>query len=278
MFVPTGVRRFACVLLCAGTVSAATPTGEPRPVQIGAAYYHGQQVKLTLDGLMTTKSTARLGPWVLGARLKDSRPHDSRKNLYVVFPGVQYHNDGWPDYDLNCIVNSLPVGDEPVEWDVYFALVLDPSVQEDFRDESDLVLAGQASFRPADLMEFQDVPANLFLRTRMKIDSLTGLAKFRHKNGMLPRVAILPAGFAIRATVESMEAAPSTEYRVSSDQTVPSTEYRVPSSAPQPQLVKQPVSGTAQAAPTSKKSPVCHSGPDFRICNYEQKTAGTNTR
>lgn len=270
MFIPTGVRRFACVLLCAGTVSAATPTGEPRPVQISSAYYHGQQVKLTLDGLMSTKSTARLGPWVLGARLQDGRPHDNRKNLYVVFPGVQYHNDGWPDYDLNCVVNSLPVGDEPVEWDVYFALVLDPSVQDDFRDENDLVLAGQASFRPADLMEFQDVPASLFLRTRMKIDSLTGLAKFRHKNGMLPRVAILPAGFAIRATVQSMEAVPSTEYRVSNEKKISDVEYR--------EAGEREVPGTVYRTPSAERKAVCHSGPDYRICNYEQKTAGTNTR
>ena len=205
MLVTTGVRRFACLVLCAGALSAATPTGESRPAQINSAYYRGQPASVTLEGPMSPKATARLGPWILGARLKDSRPHDRRKNLYVVVPGTQYHNELWPDYDLTCIVNTLPESDEPVEWDVYFALVLDPDIQEDFRDERDLVLAGQASFHPADLLDFEDIPASRFLRVGLKIDDIPGLARFRHKNGLLPRVAILPAGFAIRARVVATE-------------------------------------------------------------------------
>lgn len=269
LLISTGVRRFACVLLCAGAVSAATPTGDSRPTQISSAYYRGQQVKLTLEGLMTAKGTARLGPWVLGARLKDGRPHDSRKNLYIIFPGVQYHNDASPNYDLNCVINSLPESEEPLEWDVYFALVLDPNMQDDFRDERDLVLAGQASFQPADLTEFDDIPAGNFLRAAMKIDGMSGLNRFRHKNGMLPRVAILPAGFAIRATVQAVEV-PSTE------QKVPSTEYRVPSAEQPTAGTEQPVSAaersnstTDHSVPASKqRQPTCHSGPDFRVCKY----------
>jgi hypothetical protein len=269
--VSTGVRRFACVLLCAGALSAATPAGELHPAQINSAYYRGQQVKLTLDGLMSAKSTARLGPWVLGTRLKDGRPHDSRKNLYVVFPGVQYHNDAWPDYDLNSVINSLPDTEESLEWDVYFALVLDPSVQDDFRDERDLVLAGQASFQPADLIEFDDIPASNFLRAAMKIDGMAGLARFRHKNGMLPRVAILPAGFAIRATVKPVEVVPNTEYQVPSTTQVPNTEYPTASAGNQPPSTGKQEPSTLLAAPkTERKAPTCHSGPDFRVCNYQR--------
>ena len=275
MLVSTGVRRFACVLLFVGTVSAAAPTGESHPAQISHAYYRGQQLKMTLDGVMTAKSTARLGPWVLGAKLKDGQPHDSRKNLYVVFPGQQYHSDAAPEYDLTCLVNYLPDNEEPQDWDVYFALVLDPSVQNDFRDERDLVLGGQASFRPADLMEFDDIPAANFLRSAMKIDGMAGLSRFRHKNGMLPRVAIIAAHFAIRAAVRPEEvpstqnAVPSTEYRASGEEeAAPSTGDSVPSAN-----VVVPASTVVNSdgprPSTPRKAPTCHSGPDFRICSYQ---------
>jgi hypothetical protein len=266
--VSTGVRRFACVLLCAGALSAATPTGDGRPSQISSAYYRGQQVKLTLDGPMTAKGTARLGPWILGTRLKDGHPHDSRKNLYVVFPGVQYHSDASPDYDLNCIVNTLPESEESLEWDVYLAIVLDPSVQDDFRDERDLVLAGQASFQPADLIEFEDIPASNFLHAALKIDGMAGLARFRHKNGMLPRVAIFPAGFAIRATVQPIEEVPSTEYRVLDEKQIPDTVYPISAEKQVPSTGKQEPSAVNQVTGSEPKAPVCHSGPDFRVCNY----------
>lgn len=152
-----------------------------------------------------------VGPWRLGARVGDAKPRDKRLNLYLVAPGTQYHLDGSEAYDHNAIVNALPEEGKSREYDVYWALVLDPGLKADFRNERDVILAAQATFVPGDLFEFDDVPTDFLLRTYLKIDSLEGFARFRRRDGTLPRLIIVPAGFAILASAPAAapDAAPA---------------------------------------------------------------------
>jgi hypothetical protein len=187
-------------LLLAAIVYAAGPdTGR---IQIDSAYYRGEAVRFKVVEASNHKAQLRVGPWLLGVRAADSKPRDRRRNLYLVFPGRQHHAAGWPDYDHNCVLSDLPATEEPVEWDVYWAVVLDPTLHEDFRSERELVLAAQSSFFPPDLLEFNDLPAEGFLRAQMKARSLGDLARFRRKDGSLPRLLITPAGYAIRGSSE----------------------------------------------------------------------------
>ena len=185
------------VLLCAGALCAAAPAPRhPMPT----AYYEGQAVSVTFEPAAKGQRTLDYGPWQLGISSRDEHPRDHRLNLYVVIPGNQHHSEGWDDYDHNMIVNAVPEAAEPVEWDVYWVLVLDPHLQVDLRSERDLLLIAQDRFTPGDLFEFDDIPADAFLRTFLKADSLADLAQYRRKRYALPRILIVPAGFAVTAT------------------------------------------------------------------------------
>jgi len=70
-------------------------------------------------------------------------------------------------------------------------------LHDDFRSEQELVMAAQSGFFPPDLLEFNDLPAEGFLRVQMKVRSLGDVARFRRKDGTLPRLLITPAGYAI---------------------------------------------------------------------------------
>ena len=190
-----------CGLLLAGIVYAAA--GETGRIQIDSAYYQGESVPFTLLEAASRRQQLRVGPWLLGVSAVDPKPRDRRLNLYVVLPGSQHRNPRWPDYDHNCVLSGLPVTEEPVEWDVFWAVVLDPDLHQDFRSEQELVLAAQSGFFPPDLLEFNDLPAEGFIRVQMKVRSLGDLMRFRRRDGTLPRLLIIPAGFAIRGSVES---------------------------------------------------------------------------
>jgi hypothetical protein len=88
-----------------------------------------------------------------------------------------------------------------MEFDVYYALLLDPRLRIDVKSERELLLATQEDFVPGDLFEFDDLPSADFLRSVMQIGAVSDLRRFRKRNGALPRVAIVPAGFALRAAV-----------------------------------------------------------------------------
>ena len=196
---PIDWRYMACGLMLAAIVYAAgVDSGR---LQIDSAYYQGERVPFTAEP-GNRSAQLRVGPWLLGVRAADSKPRDQRRNLYVVFPGTQHRAPGWPDYDHNCVLSDVSATAEPVEWDVYWAVVLDPTLQEDFRSEQELVLAAQSSFVPPDLLEFNDLPAEGFLRAQMKVRSLGDLTRFRRKDGTLPRLLITPAGYAVRGSTE----------------------------------------------------------------------------
>jgi hypothetical protein len=190
-----------CGLLLAGIVYAAA--GETGRIQIDSAYYQGESVPFMLLEAASRRQQLRVGPWLLGVSAADPKPRDRRLNLYVVLPGSQHRNPRWPDYDHNCVLSGLPVTEEPVEWDVFWAVVLDPDLHQDFRSEQELVLAAQSGFFPPDLLEFNDLPAEGFIRVQMKVRSLGDLMRFRRRDGTLPRLLIIPAGFAVRGSVES---------------------------------------------------------------------------
>jgi len=198
---PMHWKYMACGLLLAAIVYAAGPVDTGR-IQIDSAYYEGEAVPFRVAEPGTRRSQLRVGPWLLGVRAEDSKPRDRRRNLYVVFPGSQHRAPGWPDYDHNCVLSDLPATEEPVEWDVYWAVVLDPTLHDDFRSEQELVLAAQSGFFPPDLLEFDDLPAEGFLRAQMQVRSLGDLVRFRRKDGTLPRLLITPAGYAIRGSSE----------------------------------------------------------------------------
>jgi hypothetical protein len=194
-------KYMACGLLLAALVYAAGPL-ETR-IRIDSAYHNGETVAFKVVDEGSRRSQLRVGPWLLGIRAADSTPRDRRRNLYVVFPGIQHRAPGWGDYDHSCVLSDLPGTDEPVEWDVYWAVVLDPNLHDEFRSEQELLVAAQSSFFPPDLLEFNDLPAEGFLRSQMKIRSLTDLARFRRKDGTLPRLVITPAGYAVQGSTDS---------------------------------------------------------------------------
>ncbi len=194
-------KRLACALLCAGAVLAATGNRRVPDVTPAAygAYYENVPLTLSLFAPRVGQHAFAFGPWQLGARIPDPRSSDRRPNLYLVVPGPQHQNlDGGDEWDHNAIISIMPPDGRAFEWDVYWAIILDPTLH-DVRSERDLLVAGEALFTPSDLFEFDDLPSAQFLREYLRIDSLVDLARYRRKDGRLPRLIILPSGYAIRA-------------------------------------------------------------------------------
>jgi len=149
---------------------------------------------------------ASVGPWNLGERLGDDKPRDKRLNLYVVVPGVQYRTSGKPEYDHNRIINKYTVDGKPRDWDIFWCFILDPALRPDLRSERELLVAKHQTFRPADLFELKDVPAHALMTERLGTKSMADLKRFRLPDGTLPRLLILPAHVAVRATAELRDA------------------------------------------------------------------------
>lgn len=146
--------------------------------------------------------TLVVGPWNMGPRVSP-KPNDKRPNLYFVIPGTLHHIDGEPRYDHTEILSAAP--DDPKEFDVYWAVVLDPALKDDFNAERQLLMAAQDSFSPGDGFTFDQIPSAKFLESMLKISSLDKLEKYRRPDGSFPRMAIITAGFAVRLSVEKPE-------------------------------------------------------------------------
>lgn len=145
---------------------------------------------------------ASFGPWNLGERLVQGKPKDTRLNLYLVVPGNQYRSANHPEYDHNRVVNKYTVEGKMREWDIFWCFVLDPALTSELRSEGDLLMAAHQTFRPADLYDLSDIPGNALMSEKLGIRSMADLRRFRRKDSSLPRVLILPAGLAVRATAE----------------------------------------------------------------------------
>lgn len=192
------LTRFAVLV---ATVGFAAPLPD-NPGTL-SAYYESNSVQFTPEG-GSLRQSASLGPWIFGKRLPEDKPLDKRLNLYVVLPGQQYSSLINPEYDHNLVINTL-THERVREWDIFWCFVLDPKLGDDFRNEHDLLVAAQQTFRPADLFDIEDIPGHEVLREKAGIDSLAGLRRFRRKDGALPRLFILPAKLAVSATAEAAD-------------------------------------------------------------------------
>src|SRR5262245_2169751 len=143
---------------------------------------------------------AKFGPWGLGERVNDDKLRDERLNLYVVFPGGQYHSLRHRRYNHTLVINNYTVDGKPREWDVFWCLVLDPSLRDDLRSEYDLLVAANHRFRPANDLQIRRIPSHAVMAEELKVTSVDDLQRFRAKDGSLPRVLIVPAHLAVRAT------------------------------------------------------------------------------
>ncbi len=197
--------HLASAFLCAAAVLSAAPPPSRQVIQ--TAYHDAETVSVSVQRPVRGQKALTFGPWQLGMATRNERPRDRRLNLYVVVPGNQHHIEGWDEYDHTAILNAVPENEEPRDWDVYWVLAIDPGMQDELRSERDLLLHAQERFLPSDLFEFDDIPADLVLRQYLHIASLEDLEKYRHKDGTLPRLLVLPAGCVVRMTVEEPAAA-----------------------------------------------------------------------
>lgn len=185
-------------ILAAGFGAAASMRDAVKPFSV---YHDGDDLIFTPESAGTRK-LASIGPWNLGERVAEDKPTDKRLNLYVVVPGAQYRAPGKSEYDHNLVINKYTVDGKPRDWDVFWCFILDPTLRPDLRSERELLLAKHQTFRPATLFEFKDIPSRALMAERVSIKSMTDLKRFRRKDGSLPRLLILPARLAVRATAE----------------------------------------------------------------------------
>ncbi len=203
-----GGESLARAVLCASALlvlvqsapagEVPSPAGATRAPFARTAYHQGKEIRFTPATVRRGRVLA-VGGLVIGPLDADGHPRDRRPNLYIVSPGSELHGNG-QDLDFNLIVSGVPRTEEPVEWDVYWAVVLDPALQADITGENQLLLAAQDAFAPGDLFDFADIPGQDLLREYLHIDSLAGLDSYRRPGGALPRVIIVPAHFVVRAS------------------------------------------------------------------------------
>lgn len=191
---------FAAVL---GLTGAGTPRDPIKPFLV----YHDGDFMLFAPEITGTHRPARLGPWDLGERLSSDqeKPRDQRLNLYVVVPGGQYRSPSHPEYDHNLVINKYPIDHKPREWDIFWCLELDTSLPSDVRSERDLLQAAHQRFLPAVSFTVREIPAGTVMAERLSVTKIEDLKRFRHKDGSLPRMLIVPAHLAVKATAEQQK-------------------------------------------------------------------------
>lgn len=196
-----GTAAVALVLTGTGLTGSARDATKPFLV------YHDGVYLLFAPEVTGTHRPARLGPWDLGERLSADQetPRDKRLNLYVVVPGGQYHSASHPEYDHNLVINKYPTDHNPREWDIFWCLQLDPSLPTDLRSEHDLLQAAHQRFTPPASFALREVPASAVMAERLSVVKVEDLKRFRHKDGSLPRMLIVPAHLAVRATAEQQK-------------------------------------------------------------------------
>jgi hypothetical protein len=167
-----------------------------------AAYYEGKPVRLVPTRVERGRELV-VGGTFLGPLLSESKPKDHRPNLYVVCPGNQYHDEKEDGLGFNVVLSWLPRNDDAVNWDVYWAVVLDPALETNVRSERDLLLAAQGLFTTGEELALEDLPGFALLRENLHITSLSGLAPFREPDGSLPRLLIVPSHLVVRAAIGS---------------------------------------------------------------------------
>jgi hypothetical protein len=195
----------AALALCMSVVANAQ---QPEPEKL-AAYHEGDLLLVQFHG--APKSAVRVGPWMLGTRLRNTKQgkpdkiSDKRINLYFIVPGEQ-HKSRVEEYDHNLLVNTAPQSEDPIETeaDLFWVMVLDPNFDSDIRHETDLILFSHQRFTPNDLYAIEDAPGYALLRDQLKYDSLLDLARYRDSDGTLPRLIIVPSKLIFSVTLSPM--------------------------------------------------------------------------
>jgi hypothetical protein len=231
---PSRTRLASCIaaaLLLASTVGFAA--SKPKPARAPGIKLHPEDLAY-LDGRLVRwipvsggprQKLLHAGPWLIGARNND-KPRDGRLNVYLA-PGTQWHSEKAPQFDHNLVINALPKDPESsAEWDVYLAVVLDPTLELDVRSERDLILARQQSFTPADDYAFDKIPGAAFLREFLKFQAVSDLEGFRRRDGTLPRLVLVPIKAMVRAAAAEIpeptqSADPQTETKTDSQPAPP---------------------------------------------------------
>ncbi len=188
-------------------ITVLTRAETPQPLEV---LHDGEALKLSFAAPTGREKVLTVGPWRLGPSLKrvkngkPERPSDKRYTLYFIAPGSQYQSAAAPALDHNLLVNVVPPNDDPIdaEFDLFWVIVLDPDVKKDLRTEADMIMLAQERFSPSDLYALDDAPGAGLLREALRADSLLDLQRYRHKDGTLPRILILPADSIQHATIE----------------------------------------------------------------------------
>jgi hypothetical protein len=183
----------SAIVLCAAEKRQQHP--------VSTAYFADHEVQV-LPFLEKGERTFSYGQWTIGSIIHDDKASDHRFNLYVIAPGNQHQSPAPADeFNHAILINSAEAsGNNVPEWDVFWVVVLDPDLNQEIRNERELLLLGQAFFVPRDLYGLEDAPGHNLLR-QLGMDSLNDLARFRRADGALPRVVLLSAGTAVRMKV-----------------------------------------------------------------------------
>lgn len=200
----------SCVVMASPPKKKSKPVSRPiPPPHLQQAFFNGELLKIKQPPLDKGQKVLLVGSWNLGPKISP-KPSDKRSNIYFVIPGTKHPIPGThrgignlTEYDDREILSYAP--DETREFDVYWAIVLDPDLHEEFTSEPQLLLASQQTFTPGDDFTFDKIPTAGFLESHLKISSLEKLEKYRRPDGNLPRVAIITAGFAVSLSTEKPE-------------------------------------------------------------------------
>jgi hypothetical protein len=190
------------LVIVAATV---TLTGYAQPQDKPLVVYHDGSRMLFATKATGTLRMATFGRWQLGERLQDEKLRDKRLNLYVVFPGRQYRSLLHSQYNHTLVINKYTVDAQPREWDIFLCLVLDPRLRHDLRSEHELLVAAHQRFRIANDFKFRRIPSHTVLKEKLGITSVNDLQAFYQKDRSFPRLLIVPANLALRATTTKAE-------------------------------------------------------------------------
>src|SRR5690348_8064484 len=167
---PIATWAWPKVALVAAGLAFAAPS--PTPVKPFTAYHNGDAIVFTPE-MTGTRRLATFGPWHLGERLRDGELMDKRLNLYLVVPGTQYRSPQHPEYDHTRIVNKYTADGKVHEWDIFYCFIIDPTLaHDDFRSESNLLIAAHQTFRPPDLFDLTDSPSGRMLEEELGVRSM----------------------------------------------------------------------------------------------------------
>src|SRR5260370_8549567 len=110
-------------------------------------------------------------------------------------------------YNHTLVINKYTIDGKPREWDIFWCLVLDPSLRADLRSERELLVAANQRFRTANDFKIRRVPSHAAMARELSVKNVDDLQQFRGKDGSLPRLLILPAHLAVSATTTKTQQA-----------------------------------------------------------------------